>query len=442
MDKNKLKKIIIIFCILLILILVVMTILNKKNKENENAITETPNLDSKEQTENNSISFIEYEYIKASIQQYINTLNTDSSSYYGRDENNNYVKVVEEDEIKQNILNLLSKKYINENNITSSNVYDIIETTKENKIVLPIEIIKIYEEENISSYKVKIITADINNKSDSNEEYYVISIDSNNSTFNIEPIKTSKDLDNYKITEKPSSIEIKNNNEFMVQEVTGEVVAKEYFNLYKYLLLIKPEIAYNFLDEEYKKARFEDVDEFEQYIQNIKPRIEKMRVTEYEVNLDNNDYEQYICKNQYGDIFIFNEIATLDFGAILDEYTIEIPQFKEKYDSVKTQEKVFLNIEKLKQALNAKDYEYVYDKLNNTFKNKNYSTISSLESYLKSNLPEFIEINYEDFSNEGETYIYNIEITDLMKQSEETKNMQIIMKLKDNYDFEMSFNLK
>ena len=106
MDKNKLKKIIIIFCVLLLTTLIVLLMLNKKNKTEEGtSITETPNLDGGgEYTE--KISFMEYEVIKVCLQQYEDTLNTESSSYYGRDDSNNYVKIVEEKDIKQNIINL------------------------------------------------------------------------------------------------------------------------------------------------------------------------------------------------------------------------------------------------------------------------------------------------------------------------------------------------
>ena len=126
----------------------------------------------------------------------------------------------------------------------------------------------------------------------------------------------------------------------------------------------------------------------------------------------------------------------------MDEYSIDIAQFTETYDKAKTQEKVFLNIEKIKQALNTKDYEFVFSKLNTKFRNNNFNKVSDLEKYLSDKLPEFIKIDYQEFSNEGETYIYSLNITDLMGETDKTAYMQIVMKLKEDRDFEMSFSIK
>ena len=45
-------------------------------------------------------------------------------------------------------------------------------------------------------------------------------------------------------------------------------------------------------------------------------------------------------------------------------------------------------------------------------------------------------------TNEGETYIYNVELTDLLGKTDKTINMQILMQLKDDRDFVMSFSIK
>lgn len=443
MNKRNLKKLLIVVCIVIVILAIILLAVNKKTQKNEQPkITDTPNLGGGEKTlRDKTISFKEYRDNKVCLQQYIDMLNTENSRYFSRNEDGEFEKTVDESEIKQNIIDLLSKNYIEKNRINISNLYDYIDTTEEKMIILPINIEKLAEQDGVTSYKVKALL--ISNELDESEEvYFVTTIDINNTIFQVEPIKTSKELKDY-TNSNISSIEKNVNNEFMSQDVTGETKAREYFSLYKYLLIVRPDIAYDFLDEEYKEKRFDDIEEFEEYAQNIKPKIRKIRIDKYEVNSDNEDFEQYICQDQFGDIYIFNEISTLNFKVILDEYTIDIPQFIDTYDNAKTQEKVFLNIEKIRQALNSKDYNYVYSKLNNAFKNNNFGSVSEFESYLSSNLPEFIKIDYNDFSNEGETYIYNLGITDLMKnKGNNTVNMQVIMKLKENRDFEMSFSIK
>ena len=123
-------------------------------------------------------------------------------------------------------------------------------------------------------------------------------------------------------------------------------------------------------------------------------------------------------------------------------YTLDIPQLNEKYDEANEKGKCILNIEKVKQALNSGDYKYIYGKLNEQFKNKNYSTLSAFENYMKSNLNKYNKIEYKEFKNEGETYIYNVELTDLLGKTDKTINMQILMQLKDDRDFVMSFSIK
>ena len=390
------------------------------------------------------VYFEEYKEIKACLQQYINILNIDSYAYYDLNENGEYIKNVSENEIKENIISLLSKEYISKNGITTVNLYNYIDVYKENKMILPIKIEKRNEQyiQDVVKYKVTALLLNMKDISNFNKIYSVVTLDSKNNTFAIEPIKTDIELKQYGIKENLNYIEKNDNNEYKTQEVTEEEKAKDYFEQYKYILQSDYELAYEYLEEEYSKARFKDLNDFKNYVDNIKERIQKMRLTQYELNYDNENYNQYICANQFGDIFIFNETDTLVYSTVLDQYTIELPQFIEKYDSSNTQEKVILNIEKIKQALNFKDYEYIYNKLNNTFKNNNYETLEQFETYLKEILPEFIKINYKDFSNEGETYIYSLEIIDLMEETNQTANMQIIMKLKENRDFEFSFNIR
>ena len=125
----------------------------------------------------------------------------------------------------------------------------------------------------------------------------------------------------------------------------------------------------------------------------------------------------------------------------LDKYTIDFPEFIERYEAGSIQEKVVLNIEKIKQALNAKDYTYVYNKLANSFKINNYKTQEEFENFAKENLFDYNEISYHTFANEGETYIYNISMRN-RDNAQEQKEMQIIMRLKENRDFEIAFSIK
>ena len=63
------------------------------------------------------------------------------------------------------------------------------------------------------------------------------------------------------------------------------------------------------------------------------------------------------------------------YSVVLDTYTIDLPEFIEKYNSANEKTKVGLNIQKVFDAINNEDYEYVYNKLDNTFKQTNFKTV-------------------------------------------------------------------
>lgn len=441
MNKNKIRKILVLGLIVCILLIIVLVIVNKKDNNKTNYYEE-PNCERDYgDSEKIQISFLEYETIKNCIQQYVNNLNIENPFYYGKNAEGNYVKSVDDSEIKKNIIDLLSEEYIKSNYINASNLYDYIDTIKGNKIVIPVQLVKGIEDD-VTKYKISVLVIDEKDITENQKMYFGVELDNKNSTFAVEPIKTSEEFDKYNLNEKNDYIDLNDNNVFSSETITEEVKVKEYFELYKYILLGDSELSYKLLNEEYKENRFEDFDDFKTYIKGIQERVKQMKITQYEINYDNDEYVQYICVNQYGDIFIFNESDTLDYNVILDEYTIDLPQFIEAYDKTNEKGKVSLNISKIVQALNAGDYEYMYNKLNDKFRENNYATLEEFEEYLESKLPKNIKIEYGNFSNEGTTYIYNLNITDLLGKSKEKVTMEIIMKLKDNRDFQVSFNIK
>ncbi len=250
--------------------------------------------------------------------------------------------------------------------------------------------------------------------------------------------------DEVKIDKPNDLIEITPNqyNKYIISTIPEERILVYIFNNYKDQELYEVEAAFENLDKSYRNLKFDDnFKNFSTYLQNKKNQIRKSSISSYSVS-EYDDYKQYIIQDEFDNYYIFNETATMKYTVLLDTYTIDLPQFIEKYEKATTEEKVALNIDKIKQAINSGDYNYVYSKLNTTFKNNNYETVEKLGKYFKNELPDNINIEYKDFTNKGETYIYNIVITDLLGESSDSVNMQILMKLKDNRDYEISFSIK
>ena len=119
---------------------------------------------------------------------------------------------------------------------------------------------------------------------------------------------------------------------------------------------------------------------------------------------------------------------------MLDTYTIDLPEFIEKYEASNDNIKVALNIEKLKEAIKMGDYKYVYNRLDESFKLNNFKTLEEFEKFVKNE--EFNakddKIEYKQYEKINGVHTYNITIKD--------KEVRVIMKLEEERDFIFSFS--
>lgn len=153
------------------------------------------------------------------------------------------------------------------------------------------------------------------------------------------------------------------------------------------------------------------------------------------------DYTQYICTDYNDNYYVFNVYPDFSYVVMLDTYTLDLPQFIEKYNSASIQEKIVMNIDRFFKALNVKDYNFSYNCLAESFKNNKYNDISKFEKVIAENLFDNNKVEYGQFRNEGETYIYDIIVRN-SENSAQIKKMQIIIKLDEGTGFKMSFNFR
>ena len=128
----------------------------------------------------------------------------------------------------------------------------------------------------------------------------------------------------------------------------------------------------------------------------------------------------------------------MEYTLILDTYTIDLPEFLEKYNNSTDQQKVALNIDKFMQAINAKDYKYAYNCLADSFKNNYFKTQEEFENYAKENFYSSNNVEYNEFDTQGDVYTYSVILTD--KETSEQKNKTFIVKLEEGTEFVLSFN--
>lgn len=245
---------------------------------------------------------------------------------------------------------------------------------------------------------------------------------------------------NKRPVEKTSSLAEKNQyNGFSMQAVKEESLLTKYLEDYKENALKYPEEAYNSLNEEYRKNRFGSLEKYKQYVTYNKATIENIKLSKYAIN-NYNDYNEYICVDQYENYYIFKVKNVMNYTLKLDTYTIPSDKFKSEYNSGNAQKKVQLNIDKFIKMINNKDYSNIYDLLDKGFKNNYFKTEEEFEKFIKEKFFEYNNVTFDKFSNEGEIYIYEITLTDKSgKNTNGKKKLNIIMKLLDDYNFVISF---
>lgn len=442
---NKIKKAMLITVIIIIIIIIILiSILLMNKKEEEKEIIGTGDIGEVIDYDKTQVKQVEDQIkfftVVNCVNQYLDQININDSKYYGYDENNNYVMVIEEDTIKKNIYNLLSEEYIEKNQVTLNNLYDYIDEVKENVIFVPLKM-NVLEKENVEKYIVYGIEQNLTNEY-IKDIYLIVNLDVANKTFSIEPINQQyKDINDIQITNDDIQIMQNDNNSFTYEKISYEYTVKKYMDYYKKLALIKPELVYNYMDEEYRNKRFGSLENYEKYIEKNKQEITSLQGTKYLVN-NYDTYTQYVCQDKYENSYIFNEKAPMDFTLQLDTYTIPTEKFTTTYNSSDNQKKVMMNVDKWVQMLNNRDYTSAYNLLDETYRNNAFGSEEQFETTMREKLPLHYKVEYSNFSEENETYMIDITLTDITEEEEGSVQISVIMQLKEDLDFVMSFSFQ
>lgn len=445
--KNVLKLIILIVVILIICIISICILKIKVKNEEERSATPATHIeaeqDSKvlERVSNNVDYYIVKNCTKNFYINYSQIYNIDSGDLILDDTNaNNDVK---EQNIK-NIYNMLDDSYIKENNITLENLENKL--SKINNVT--VDIIDSYvctKSDNIKVYFVYGNLMDVS-KSSASKFSLILKVDVRNRTFKVilndyikkyyNNIEIGKEVD----IDIPDEIENNGYNVYQYQNIADEEYLNDIFTSCKLELLYSTEDLYNKFEDEYKEKRFSDLKELNDFVKNNKKIITMMKLAKYQKNVYD-DYTEYICIDNNNRYYVIKEKSMFEYTITLDTYTINTQEFKKKYDEADNITKVGYNLEKIKNAINDKNYKYVYDKLNSQFRQNNYNNYNIFSEYLKNNLFDNNEFNYENIENKQSVYVANININDATKKDDISKNASFVMKLNDNYEFEISFSI-
>lgn len=300
------------------------------------------------------------------------------------------------------------------------------------------------------------------------EIYLTLYKDIKNDAYSLKPINSQEYIlyTSSSQTENHSEDIQKNDyNKIINVSLEDEEIARKYFERYINDARYYPQDAYNTLDEEYKKLKFGSFENYQKYLISKSSQLESLDVkaikeeTEFASEEDYISYIQNIklgklekysltmvgdttyckCIDTYDNYYIFKATGVMNYKLLLDIYTVDLPEFLEQYKEATTEEKGELNIQKIFEAINEKDYKYVYNKLEPTYRATVASDYETFKSYMMNNLFEKNVIEFEDYTENNNDLIYKITITDETENNQNEIKMIINMKLGENTEFSIKF---
>lgn len=327
------------------------------------------------------------------------------------------------------------------------NIEDLDEYQKDN-LDVKFKAKEIYSVEKSSNIAIYFVFGNVESNVENEKKEYnlIIEMDSRNNTFYILP-KDYMQKNNYEDTSKLGNYnvsleEIPTNayNKFNFTNIEDATIINDYLSYYKESIVDDIEESYNLLDKDYRETRFDSEVEYQQYVKENIKNILSITITKYKMN-QKEEYNEYICLDQNNNYYILKETAIMDYKILLDNYTIDSQEFLDKYEKANSQTKVGMNIEKVVQALNSRDYKYIYNKLDQTFKKNNFDTFDKFKEYIQENYPEKYKVEYNNMEEQVGIYQQQIRLIANNNNEEEMIEKIITMQLKDGIEFVMSFEI-
>lgn len=233
------------------------------------------------------------------------------------------------------------------------------------------------------------------------------------------------------------TIEFVEYNEITPSYISDMQMCNIYLLDYKNNAINYPEIAYELLDKEYREKRFKNLQGYKDYVNSNLDKLYQIKLSQYQIKQEN-DGNRYICIDQFGNYYIFKETFIMKYTVILDTYTTELPEYKEKYNTSNETQKIALCIDRFIQAVNDENYNFAYSVLSDSFKNNYFKTQESFIQYVKQYLLGRDQIEYTELKNEGTIYKCTVNL----KNSTNAISKTFILQLKDETNFELAFNIK
>ena len=441
-----LKKIGICILVLVILIAIIIVVIVKLNYGEE--ISFDPPSDSEEKVEfSNRLEIVsginEFNYVETCINKfytYYNDMYNFEDGNYIMDDDAKVYKEQLSNNISKKLYSMLDKRYIKEYSLNENNIVDHIASDKKINIDV-IRMNKYQQDLTKAIYFVEVNTIIDNNI---NPEMIIVKVDMINKTFELllddyvkkyySNVKVEDNID----SELLETIDNRKYNLYENKNITEEQYITNLFLRLKNDFLNNEINVYKLLNKEYRENRFLSADEFKEFVKNNYKQFILMELKSYLKN-EYQDYTEYICldtKNQY---YVFRVYEDLSYEIILDLYTTKLDKIEEKYMVLSEDEKALNNINNIIDAIEKGNYNYVYSKLNNSFKESNFKNIDVLKMYFKNIFDGEYEIDILNSKKINNVYMYNVKIASL--DTKDSIEKEIFIDIKEDLEFEISFGI-
>lgn len=445
---EKYKKIIKTTCIVLIIIIIIIALVILTLKLFSKYIPNEYHTEEEVSAMNNVNAVVQEVSIRNNFYAVKSCIDKFYNYYFESIDYPNKKYIADEEQIKYNksvLYDMLDKTYIDSKNITKNNLLEKVP----NITYSDIHINTMYVSQRTPNVAIYFVYGYFNDRVNNKQKdfYNVVKVDMLNKTFDMiledlaeQQYGNVKVGDNIQVEEFTRIEKRENNNVFEYEIISDEKYAKDIFDEYKQNLIYNKPLAYEQLDKEYKEKRFPTYEIFEEYLRQNGKRTVLMEIVKYQKNVFDN-YTQYVGVDNTGRYYILNMKNVSSYGAILDMHSVEIPQFTEKYKEAGEIKKLEMNLDKIFDAINDKDYRYLYNKLDETFKQNNFPNVEDLEKYMKNNFFTNNSLQSSSYDKKDGIYICNVQVKNGDNQEEGTEK-EFIMQLKEGTDFVVSFNVE
>ncbi len=448
---KNIKRYIVILSVIIIILIGILAIYNYfKNKEEpdpsqedmssgpQDIITEeVPDLQQWEEEENPS----HYYAIKNIVDNYYTDMAKFASDYVAfiRDlpEGETVQNATqEEQELAMQKLKAILSNYINENKLNDNQLKEMFKSHSSEEVTID----KLYYKKQSDFIDLYYIESTINEANKGNN--IIIIVDNSTDAYTLLPMEyveekfgDKPDMSKIVLDDSILKIENKSFNKITYRSISDQEMCMYYLGDYLNNIRTDTKKVYNQLDDEYKKLRFKNYETFEKYIKDNYETLKNRNLSKYIVydNYDDNT-RTYICQDQKNCYYVFKATAIMNYSLILDNHTTFIKDLEDKYVKADPKEKASMNIEKIIDAVNTKDYEYIYSKLNSSLKNNNFKSQADLEKFISENMFEYNKFDYIDTKVQDEEYSFSIKLTNVLNDNE-SKTIKLVLTLNGDTDF-------